>query len=123
MTVRSAWLSPDGQSREDTRTNQVGSLTPVTDTKGRSGVLPGSEGGVYRVTGLWLAGTDGTLNATVGVGRAVIQSSIDRGAYPVAVTQPVALTFAGGDAQYGRIDLVVLRVDDDVSGRRRPGHP
>lgn len=54
MTVTSAWLSPDGQSRADTRTTQIGALTPVTDIKGRSGVLPGSEGGVYRVTGLWL---------------------------------------------------------------------
>ncbi|MET9086233.1 hypothetical protein ABZX77_30900 [Streptomyces sp. NPDC004237] len=96
MTVRSAWLSPDGQSREDTRTNQVGALTPVTDGKGRSGVLPGS------------------------AGRAVIRSTLDRGAYPVAVTEQVDLTFAGGDARYGRIDLVVLRVHDDTydgSGR------
>ncbi|MFD4508248.1 hypothetical protein [Streptomyces sp. NPDC058457] len=120
MTVRTAWLSPDGQSREDTRTNQVGALTPVTDSKGRSGVLPGSEGGLYRVTGLWLAGTDGTLNAHVTPGRAVIQSTVDRGAYPVAVTEQVDLVFAAGDAQYPRIDLVVLRVYDDTydaSGR------
>ncbi|MEV8537360.1 hypothetical protein [Streptomyces sp. NPDC051572] len=120
MSVRTAWLSPTGQSREDTRTNQIGSLTPVTDSKGRSGVLPGSSGGVYRVTGLWLGGTTGTMSATVSVGRAVIQSSIDRGAYPVAVTEPLTLTFADGDAQYGRIDLVVLRIYDDTydgSGR------
>ncbi|MEU9447273.1 hypothetical protein [Streptomyces sp. NPDC048277] len=37
MTVRSAWLSPDGQSREDTRANQAGALTPATDSTGRSG--------------------------------------------------------------------------------------
>ncbi|MFF7977778.1 hypothetical protein ACFZDK_01415 [Streptomyces sp. NPDC007901] len=120
MTVRSAWLSPDGQSREDTRTNQVGALTPVTDSKGRSGVLPGSAGGLYRVTGLSPAGTDGTMNAHVTAGRAVIQSTLDRGAYPVAVTEQVDLTFADGDARYGRIDLVVLRVYDDTydgSGR------
>jgi len=120
VTVTSAWLSPDGQTRADTRTNQIGALTPVTDIKGRSGVLPGSDGGVYRVTGLWLAGTTGTMSGTVGVGRAVVQSSIARGAYPVAVTDPVPLTFADGDAQYGRIDLVVLRIyDDEFDGNGR----
>ncbi|MFF3940828.1 hypothetical protein [Streptomyces phaeofaciens] len=120
MTVHSAWLSPDGQTREDTRVNQTGALTPVTDIKGRSGVLPGSENGLYRVTGLWLNGTAGAMTATVGVGRAVIQSTVARGAYPVAVTEPEPLTFADGDALYGRIDLVVLRVYDhahDGSGR------
>ncbi|WP_167449855.1 hypothetical protein [Streptomyces hyaluromycini] len=33
MTVRTAWLSPDGHGREDTRTNQAGALTPVTVTE------------------------------------------------------------------------------------------
>ncbi|MFF3845284.1 hypothetical protein [Streptomyces sp. NPDC002328] len=120
MNARSAWLSPDGQTRGDTRVTQVGAVTPVTDVKGRSGVLPGSEDGQYRVTGLWLAGTAGTMSATVGVGRAVIQSTVSRGAYPVAVTEPVVLTFADGNPQYGRIDLVVLRVydhDHDASSR------
>ncbi|MFF8969766.1 hypothetical protein [Streptomyces sp. NPDC014995] len=120
MNARSAWLSPDGQTREDTRVTQTGAVTPVTDVKGRSGVLPGSDGGQYRVTGLWLAGAAGTMSATVGVGRAVIQSTIARGAYPVTVTEPVPLTFADGDPQYGRIDLVVLRVHDhdhDGGGR------
>ncbi|MFD7132368.1 hypothetical protein [Streptomyces sp. NPDC059894] len=120
MNARSAWLSPDGQTRGDTRVTQVGAVTPVTDAKGRSGVLPGSEGGQYRLTGLWLTGTAGTMSATVGVGRAVIQSTIARGAYPVTVTEPVPLTFSDGNPQYGRIDLVVLRVydhDHDGSGR------
>jgi hypothetical protein len=120
MNAHSAWLSPDGQTRQDTRVTQVGAVTPVTDVKGRSGVLPGSEGGQYRVTGLWLGGTAGTMSATVGVGRAVIQSTIARGAYPVAVTEPIPLTFADGDPQYGRIDLVVLRIydhDHDGNGR------
>jgi len=120
MNARSAWLSPDGQTREDTRVTQIGALTPVTDIKGRSGVLPGSENGLYRVTGLWLNGTAGGMTATVGVGRAVIQSTVARGAYPVALTDPVPLTFADGDSQYGRIDLVVLRIYDhahDGSGR------
>ncbi|MER5433889.1 hypothetical protein [Streptomyces sp. NPDC002588] len=120
MNVHSAWLSPDGQTREDTRLTQTGALTPVTDSKGRSGVLPGSENGLYRVTGLWLNGTAGAMTATVSPGRAVIQSTAARGAYPVAVTDPVPLVFADGDAQYGRIDLVVLRIYDDLydaSGR------
>ncbi|MFF3498586.1 hypothetical protein [Streptomyces sp. NPDC003247] len=120
MNARSAWLSPDGQTRGDTRVTQVGAVTPVTDAKGRSGVLPGSEGGQYRLTGLWLAGTAGSMSATMSVGRAVIQSTIARGAYPVAVTEPVTLTFADGNAQYGRIDLVVLRVyDHDHDGLGR----
>ncbi|MCX4764315.1 hypothetical protein OG562_25815 [Streptomyces sp. NBC_01275] len=114
MNARSAWLSPDGQTREDTRVTQVGAVTPVTDSKGRSGVLPGSDNGLYRVTGLWLAGTAGAMTATVSVGRAVVQSTLSRGAYPVAVTEPFPLTFTDGDAQYGRIDLVVLRIYDDV---------
>ncbi|MFJ8821634.1 hypothetical protein ACIREE_07610 [Streptomyces sp. NPDC102467] len=120
MTVRTAWLSPSGQSREDTRTNQVGALTPVTESEARSGVLPGSAGGRYRATGLQLSGTAGTMSAQLGVGRAVVQSGLDRGAYPVAVTEPVPLAFTDGDAQYGRIDLVVLRIHDDTfdaSGR------
>ncbi|MFD9431329.1 hypothetical protein [Streptomyces sp. NPDC060002] len=120
MAVRSAWLSPDGQTREDTRVTQIGAVTPVTDIKGRSGVLPGSENGLYRVTGLWLNGTTGGMTATVGVGRAVIQTSVARGAYPVAVTEPVPLTFDAGDSQFGRVDLVVLRIyDDDYDGSDR----
>ncbi|MEV5899644.1 hypothetical protein [Streptomyces sp. NPDC052127] len=120
MTVRSAWLSADGQTREDTRVTQIGAVTPVTDIKGRSGVLPGSENGLYRVTGLWLNGTVGGMTATVGVGRAVIQTSVARGAYPVAVTEPVPLTFDAGDPQFGRVDLVVLRIyDDDYDGSDR----
>ncbi|MEU9310083.1 hypothetical protein [Streptomyces sp. NPDC048256] len=120
MTVRSAWLSADGQTREDTRVTQIGAVTPVTDIKGRSGVLPGSENGLYRVTGLWLNGTAGGMTATVGVGRAVIQTSVARGAYPVAVTEPVPLTFDAGDPQFGRVDLVVLRIyDDDYDGSDR----
>ncbi|MEU3610906.1 hypothetical protein ABZ725_01135 [Streptomyces sp. NPDC006872] len=120
MTVRSAWLSPNSQTREDTRVTQIGAVTPVTDIKGRSGVLPGSANGQYRVTGLWLNGTTGGMTATVGVGRAVVQTSVARGAYPVAVTEPVPLTFEAGDPQFGRIDLVVLRIyDNDYDGSGR----
>ncbi|MER6332787.1 hypothetical protein ABT298_26390 [Streptomyces sp. NPDC001034] len=120
MTISSAWLSPDGQTRADTRVTQTGALTPVTESQGRSGVLPGSAGGQYLTGGLSLTGTTGTMTAQLGAGRAVIQCSPDRGAYPVTVTEPVPLTFADGDAQYGRIDLVVLRIYDhdyDGSGR------
>ncbi|MEW2621241.1 hypothetical protein [Streptomyces sp. NPDC048106] len=120
MTVSSAWLSPDGQTRADTRVTQTGALTPVTESTGRSGVLPGSTGGQYVTGGLSLTGTTGTMTAQLGAGRAVIQTSPVRGAYPVTVTEPVPLTFADGDAQYGRIDLVVLRIYDhdyDGSGR------
>ncbi|MGW2043782.1 hypothetical protein ACWCPF_01185 [Streptomyces sp. NPDC001858] len=120
MTVRSAWLSPNSQTREDTRVTQIGAVTPTTDIKGRSGVLPGSANGQYRVTGLWLNGTTGGMTATVGVGRAVIQTSVARGAYPVAVTEPAPLTFEAGDPQFGRIDLVVLRIyDNDYDGSGR----
>ncbi|MFD1658880.1 hypothetical protein ACFSL4_11840 [Streptomyces caeni] len=120
MNARSAWLSPSGQTREDTRVTQIGALTPVTDLRGRSGVLPGSADGIYRVTGLWLGGTAGGMTATVSPGRAVIQAADARGAYPIALTEPASLTFADGDAQYDRVDLVVLRVYDhayDGSGR------
>ncbi|MER7917519.1 MULTISPECIES: hypothetical protein [unclassified Streptomyces] len=132
MTISSAWLSPDSQTRADTRLAQTGALTPVTESTGRSGVLPGSTGGQSVLGGLALTGTAGTMTARLGAGRAVIQTSPDRGAYPVTVTEPVPLTFADGDAQYGRIDLVVLRIHDDAydgSGRSEavaeilPGRP
>ncbi|MFI9807614.1 hypothetical protein ACIHEJ_25175 [Streptomyces sp. NPDC052301] len=113
MTINSAWLSPDSQTRADTRVTPIGAVTPVGELQGRSGVLPGSSDGKSRITGLDLTGT-GAMTATVGVGRAVIQTAAARGAYPVAVTDPVPLTFAGGDAQYSRIDLVVLRIYDDA---------
>ncbi|MFF3376244.1 hypothetical protein ACFYXF_25245 [Streptomyces sp. NPDC002680] len=119
MNARSAWLSPNGQTREDTRVVQTGAVTPATNIRGRSGVFPGSPDGAFRVTGFALTGTSGGMTATVGVGRGVVQAEDDRGAYPVAVTQPVTLTFAGG-ADQSRRDLVVLRIYDDqydASGR------
>ncbi|MGW2887330.1 hypothetical protein ACWDDN_18625 [Streptomyces griseoruber] len=120
MNARSAWLSRDGQTREDTRVAPLGAFTPTSPTATRSGVLPGSADGVYRVSGLALSGTSGSMTGRVAPGRAVIQSTDARGAYPVALTDPQTLTFADGDAQYGRADLVVLRIHDDVhdgSGR------
>ncbi|MEU1177219.1 hypothetical protein ABZ464_06145 [Streptomyces sp. NPDC005820] len=120
MPIRSGWLSPDGQTREDTRLVSLGALTPTSPVATRSGVLPGSADGASRLSGFTLTGTTGSMTATVGPGRAVIQGTDSQGAYPVALTEYVNLVFADGDAQYGRIDLVVLRIHDDLydgSGR------
>ncbi|WP_328680147.1 hypothetical protein [Streptomyces sp. NBC_00343] len=48
------------------------------------------------------------MTAVVHPGRAVVQ-----GACPVTLDEDVTVTFAAWDAQYGRVDLVVLRVHDD----------
>ncbi|CAM5699737.1 hypothetical protein [Streptomyces aurantiogriseus] len=120
MPVRSGWLSPDGQSREDTRLVSLGALTPTSPVATRSGILPGSSNGEFRLSGFTLTGTSGTMSATISPGRAVVQSTDARGAYPVALTEYLPLVFADGNAQYDRIDLVVLRVHDDAydgSGR------
>ncbi|MER5522362.1 hypothetical protein [Streptomyces sp. NPDC002763] len=119
MNARSAWLSPSGQTREDTRVAQTGAVTPATDIRGRSGIFPGSSTGTYRATGFSFAGAPGRMTATIGTGRAVVQAEDDRGAYPVAVTEPVTLLFEDGQ-EYDRKDLVVLRIYDDqydASGR------
>lgn len=120
MPVRSGWLSPDGQSREDTRLVSLGALTPTSPVATRSGILPGSSDGQYRISGFTLTGTTGTMSATVSPGRAVVQSTDGRGAYPVALTEYLPLTFTDGNAQYDRIDMVVLRVHDhDHDGEGR----
>lgn len=112
MTLRSSWLAATGQTREDTRLTQTGATTPASHRQVRSGILPGSSDGKYRVSGFWMNGTTGTMAATVYEGRAVIQGSTAQGAYPVALTEPATLTFADGDATNNRIDLVVLRIYD-----------
>ncbi|MFJ8140383.1 hypothetical protein [Streptomyces sp. NPDC096013] len=120
MAVRSGWLSPDSQTREDTRLVSLGALTPTSPVATRSGILPGSPDGQFRITGFTLTGTASSMRASVSPGRAVIQSTDSRGAYPVALTEYLNVTFADGDAQYGRIDLLVLRIYDDLydgSGR------
>ncbi|GAB7103753.1 hypothetical protein JCM4814A_20670 [Streptomyces phaeofaciens JCM 4814] len=120
MPVRSGWLSHDGQSREDTRLVSLGALTPTSPVATRSGVLPGSSDGQSRISGFTVDGVAGTMSATVHPGRAVVQGADAQGAYPVALAENQTLTFADGDAQYHRIDLVVLRVYDDAydgSGR------
>ncbi|MCX4811621.1 hypothetical protein OG601_13460 [Streptomyces sp. NBC_01239] len=120
MAVRSGWLSPDSQSREDTRLVSLGALTPTSPVATRSGILPGSPDGQFRITGFTLTGTASSMSASVSPGRAVVQSTDARGAYPVALTEYLNVTFADGDALYGRIDLLVLRIYDDLydgSGR------
>lgn len=114
MPVRSGWLSPDGQSREDTRLVSLGALTPTSPVATRSGVLPGSSDGASRISGFTLTGTANSMSATVSPGRAVLQSTDARGAYPVALTEYLPVTFADGNAQYTRIDLLVLRIYDDA---------
>ncbi|MFD9316704.1 hypothetical protein ACFWDQ_03150 [Streptomyces sp. NPDC060053] len=114
MPLRSGWLSPDGQSREDTRHVSLGALTPTSPVATRSGVLPGSSDGTSRISGFTLTGTANSMSATVGPGRAVLQSTDARGAYPVALTEYLPVTFADGDALYNRVDLLVLRIYDDA---------
>ncbi|MFD7132370.1 hypothetical protein [Streptomyces sp. NPDC059894] len=112
MTVRSAWLTETGQTREDTRVTLSGLLTPnalVAENvplKARGGIVPG---------GFTLTGATGGMSFTIGAGRAFVQGGrTGQGTYPVAVTEPETLTVTDGDAQYDRVDLVELVVRDDV---------
>ncbi|AWZ09519.1 MULTISPECIES: hypothetical protein [unclassified Streptomyces] len=119
MPLHTSWLSPTGQTRENTRVSQIGATTPLNPQQARSGILPGSYGGLHRVAGFW---TDGASAMTLNVsnGRAVIQGLHSQGAYQVTLDGGVVLTVADGDAQYGRVDLLVLRVYDasyDTSGK------
>lgn len=119
MNLRASWVSQTGQTREDTRLTQTGATTPVNPLQARSGILPGSYGGQHRVAGFWLEGT-AAMAATLHNGRAVIQGLNSQGVYPVTLDESVVLTFADGDAQAGRIDLVCLRIHDgsyDTSGK------
>ncbi len=114
MNLRSAWVAETGQTREDTRLTQLGATTPVNPLEVRSGILPGSYDGLYRMSGFWLEGAAGAMSATVHEGRAVIAAGATRGAYPVTLPEPSALTFTDGDATNPRIDLVVLRIYDSL---------
>ncbi|MER5887316.1 hypothetical protein ABT160_26155 [Streptomyces sp. NPDC001941] len=113
MNLRSSWVAETGQTREDTRLNQIGATTLVNPVKVRSGILPGSYDGKYRLSGFWMTSAS-AMTATVTEGRAVIQGDVAQGAYPVSLPTPEQVTFAPGDAQYGRVDLVVLRVYDKL---------
>ncbi|MEV5968658.1 hypothetical protein [Streptomyces sp. NPDC051921] len=111
MPVRSGWLLPNGQTRQNTRITNIGATTPVNPLGVRSGILPGTFDGKYRVGGLWMSST-GPMTATVYAGKAVVQGANSDGAYPVALDQDMTITFGDGDALNPRIDLVVLRVYD-----------
>ncbi|MEU8758092.1 hypothetical protein [Streptomyces sp. NPDC048659] len=113
MNLRSSWVAETGQTREDTRLTQIGATTMVNPVQVRSGVLPGSYSGQYRLSGFWMTNAS-AMAATVSEGRAVIQGDISQGVYPVALPTSEQVTFAPGDAQYGRVDLVVLRVYDKL---------
>ncbi|MFI6979848.1 hypothetical protein ACIBSV_14810 [Embleya sp. NPDC050154] len=106
MTVRSAWLLESGQTREDTRLAPLGAMTPADALTSRSGVLPG--GTPFAASGA------SAMQLRITPGRAIVQGTALQGAYPVALSEAETLTFADGDPQFGRIDLVVLRVKDKV---------
>ncbi|MBI0374723.1 hypothetical protein JBE27_00135 [Streptomyces albiflaviniger] len=106
MTVRSAWLLPNGQTREDTRLTPVGTFAPESATRTRDGVIPGGDP--------FAAAGAGAMTLQIGVGRALVQGTDAQGAYPVANDAPAILTFADGDAQFARIDAVVVRVYDEL---------
>ncbi|MFI8827089.1 hypothetical protein [Streptomyces sp. NPDC053431] len=113
MNLRSSWVAETGQTREDTRVTQTGATTPLNTVQVRSGILPGSYDGQYRLSGLWMDGK-AAMTATVHEGRAVVQGSISQGAYPVSLTTEEPVTFTAGDAQYARIDLVIIKVYDNL---------
>ncbi|MEV4330358.1 hypothetical protein AB0K02_07410 [Streptomyces sp. NPDC049597] len=112
MVLRNGWLAPAGQTRLDTRHTALGATTPAGPFASRSGILPGTYDGKYRVGGLWMS-SNGPMSATVYHGRAVIQGPEAQGAYPVALDADTVITFADGDPLNPRVDLVVLRVYDD----------
>ncbi|GAA4905307.1 hypothetical protein ACFPM3_30230 [Streptomyces coeruleoprunus] len=112
MTVRTAWLLPTGQTREDTRLATSALLTPTGDLTSRQGIVPGG----FVLTGV------SAMQCAIGAGRAVIQGAAQQGAYLVAVTEPETLTLDDGDPSYPRIDRIVLDVEDhpyDGSGATR----
>ncbi|MEU9084572.1 hypothetical protein [Streptomyces sp. NPDC048357] len=111
MNLRASWVAQTGQTREDTRLTQIGATTPIDPIRARSGILPGSYSGQHRVSGFWLEGKS-AMAATLYNGRAAIQGLHPQGVYPVAMIEDAVLTFADGDAQAGRIDLVCLRIYD-----------
>ncbi|MGW5673932.1 H-type lectin domain-containing protein [Streptomyces sp. NPDC003860] len=111
MTVRAAWLLPNGQTRDDTRLAPLGTMTPTDTLTSRAGVIPG---------GRPLLATGTGMQVQIGTGRAVVQGTTAQGAYPVAVIAPETLALGDGDAQYARVDTVVVRVRDqlhDTSGQ------
>ena len=113
MNLRSSWVNETGQTREDTRLTQTGVTTMTNPVQVRSGILPGSYGGQYRLAGFWTFGS-AAMSATVSEGRAVIQGEISQGVFPVTLPTSEVVTFAPGNATYNRIDLLVLKVYDKL---------
>ncbi|MER7700649.1 MULTISPECIES: hypothetical protein [unclassified Streptomyces] len=117
MPVRSAWLinrteTESGQTRADTRLAPLGTMAPNGALTGAGGVIPGSDGGEYLMSGLYVFGESAGMKVTVTPGRAVIQGQGAAGTYPVVLTDHASLTLDDGNASNDRIDLVVLRVRD-----------
>ncbi|MFD8005858.1 hypothetical protein [Streptomyces mirabilis] len=106
MTVRSAWLLPLTQTREDTRLTPVGTFAPESEMRTRDGVIAG--GNPFAAT------SAGAMSLQIGAGRALVQGTDAQGAYPVSVDAPAVLTFTDGEAQFARIDSVALRVYDQL---------
>ncbi|MEU8616680.1 hypothetical protein [Streptomyces sp. NPDC048623] len=111
MVLRSGWLQPTGQTRVTTRLTALGATTPVDPVGSRSGILPGSPNGTYRVSGYSLTPI-GPMTANLSYGRAVVQGPTGQGAYPVCIDANMPLTFDDGDPFNPRIDVVLLRVYD-----------
>ncbi|MEU2746681.1 hypothetical protein ABZ613_10315 [Streptomyces collinus] len=106
MTVRAGWLLPNGQTREDTRLVPLGTMAPESAMTSRDGVIAG--GDPLKATGV------AAMQVQISTGRALVQGTTAQGAYPVAVTSPETLTVGDGNAQYTRIDSVVLKVYDGL---------
>ncbi|MCG7528924.1 hypothetical protein MHW47_31355 [Streptomyces sp. OfavH-34-F] len=106
MTVRPAWLLPLGQTREDTRLAPIGTWSPEDEIRTRDGVIPG--GNPFAAT------SAGAMSLQIGVGRSAVQGTTAQGAYPVAVDAPETVTFTDGNAQFDRIDSVIVRVYDGL---------
>ncbi|MGW8768232.1 hypothetical protein ACWGN5_37795 [Streptomyces sp. NPDC055815] len=113
MNLRSSWVLESGQTREDTRLTQMGATNALNPVQVRSGILPGSYDGKFRLSGFWMTNAS-AMSAVVSEGRAVIQGDISQGAYPVTLPTSEVVTFAPGNAQFDRIDLVVLRIYDKL---------
>ncbi|MEU1674098.1 hypothetical protein ABZ752_19020 [Streptomyces roseifaciens] len=114
MTVRAAWLLPTAQTREDTRLAPLGAMAAEGELTTRDGVIPG--GNPLAATGA------GPMQVQLGVGRALVQGTLAQGAYPVVVTSPETLKVTDGNAQFDRVDSLVLKVADgqyDISADTR----
>ncbi|KUM71565.1 hypothetical protein [Streptomyces griseorubiginosus] len=106
MSVRSAWLLPLTQTREDTRLSPTGTFAPESEIRTRDGVIAG--GNPFAATGA------GAMSLQIGVGRALVQGTDAQGAYPIALDAPEVVTFTDGNAQFARVDTVALRVYDQL---------